>query len=176
MKSAVLKSTNAAVELFAKPFALNLLIAISAQICVPTPWVPVTCQSLAILCIGLIFRPQTAALAVLYYISEIAIGLPFAAGLKAGLPVLFGPTAGFLLGFLIAVTVGSNLVKNTKSFFTVLISATVMIACIYIPGVLWLSTFVGFKGAIASGFLPFLPEIPAFITLATIPAYHLKNR
>lgn len=175
MKATTVTPYQLTANMFLKPLTLSLLIAASAQISIPTPWVPITCQSLVILMIGLLNRPQIATLSILYYLGEIAIGLPFAAGMKGGALVLVGPTAGYLFGFYLASTLGAVIQQKHKKLTSFFVTSTLMTIAIYTPGVLWLSTFVGVEKATQVGLIPFLSEIPAFITIASILSYQLKS-
>ena len=81
------------------------IIAISAQITINLPFspVPITGQTLAVLLAGLILGKNLGAASVAAYLAQGAAGLPFFAGGKSGLATLFGPTGGYLFGFLAAV-------------------------------------------------------------------------
>lgn len=78
---------------------LAALIAVGALIQLPIGPVPVTLQTFFIVLAGYILGPVSGAAAMLLYILAGAIGLPIFAGGKAGFAVLFGPTGGYLLGF-----------------------------------------------------------------------------
>jgi biotin transport system substrate-specific component len=88
---------------------------------------------------------------MLAYLVEGAAGLPvFAAGI--GPAVLVGPTAGYLLGMIVATAL-VGVARGTWIRGLAVLAAT---AWIYVLGAAWLSTFVGFDKAIAVGVVPFL--------------------
>ncbi|WP_084965565.1 biotin transporter BioY [Thermoactinospora rubra] len=62
--------------------------------------VPITLQTFGVMLAGLILGPWRAALAILVLYVLVAAGLPLLAGGRGGLGVFFGPSAGFLLGWL----------------------------------------------------------------------------
>ncbi len=64
--------------------------------------VPITGQTMAVLLVGALLGSRRGALAVLAYIAEGLAGLPVFAGGAAGLARLFGPTGGYLVGFVAA--------------------------------------------------------------------------
>jgi len=78
------------------------MLAVSAWLSLPVPAspVPVTLQSLAVLCVGVWLGPWRGSAAVAAYLLVGALGAPVFAGGAAGLKVLAGATGGFLLGFL----------------------------------------------------------------------------
>ena len=82
----------------------SVLVALSAQVAVALPFspVPVTGQTLAVLVVGMLLGPRRGALSLILYATEGAAGLPVFAGGSYGLSRLAGPTAGYLLGFIVA--------------------------------------------------------------------------
>ncbi len=166
---------NYFIEFFLLPVSLSLAIAITAQINVPLYPVPVTLQSLAILCIGLLCSPKTAVLAVGYYLTEIALGLPFASGFSGGVLVLLSPRAGYFVGFLVAAYASSRIVATSRSLLGVTVAAISGIIALYASGIAWLTMLFGFEKALAVGLYPFLSEIPAFIAIAVISSYNLHK-
>ena len=96
--------TIAAVITFAAVTALTARVTIF----LPFTPVPITLQTLAVVLSGLVLGARGGALAQLVYLGLLAAGLPVdAKGL--GPAALFGPTAGYLLGFVPAafVTAGA---------------------------------------------------------------------
>lgn len=96
----------------------SALIALTAQIAIPLPFtpVPITGQTLGVLLTAAVLGPRLGALTMLLYLAEGLLGLPvFALGRNAwstssvpGLPVIIGPTAGYLLSYpLAALVVGA---------------------------------------------------------------------
>jgi biotin transport system substrate-specific component len=135
----------------------TVIIAIAAQIKVPMWPVPITMQTLAVLLIGLTYGGRLATATLVLYLFEGAVGLPvFASG--GGLAQFMGPTGGYLVGFLFAASLlGFASDKGfTKNITGLLGSLTLATALIYLPGVLWLSTFTGVEKALMLGMIPFL--------------------
>lgn len=157
------------------PLCLSLVLAVSAQINVALYPVPITLQSLAILFIGLLCSPQTATLAVGYYLVEIAAGLPFASGFSGGLFVLLSPRAGYFVGFLAAAYIAATIAARSRSLLGLTVAAIAGIVAVYVPGVAWLSIMFGIEKALTVGLYPFLTEIPAFIAIAVIASYNIHQ-
>src|SRR4051812_8630064 len=83
-------------------FAGTALLALSAKIKLPLPYVPMTLQTLVVLLIGAAYGWRLGVTTVIAYLAEGAIGLPVFAGPVGGLAPLVGPTAGYLYGFVLA--------------------------------------------------------------------------
>jgi biotin transport system substrate-specific component len=84
--------------------AFVVLTAISAKISIPLEPVPFTMQVLVVLLSGMALGGSRGLIAQLSYVGLIAAGLPIdARGL--GSAALFGPTGGFLIGFVVAAFV-----------------------------------------------------------------------
>ena len=77
------------------------LVAASSIFVIPVGPVPITLQTMMIALTGLCLGSQRGMLAIALYILAGCIGLPVFAGGKAGLGVLFGPTGGYLVGFVL---------------------------------------------------------------------------
>lgn len=78
------------------------LLAISAKVQVPLPYVPMTMQTLVVLMIGAAYGWKLGTATVLAYLGEGMLGLPVFAGAGAGPAYMAGPTAGYLAGFVAA--------------------------------------------------------------------------
>ncbi len=135
-----------------------LMLALSAKVKIYLPFtpVPITAQTLALFLIALFLRGFLAPLAVSFYLLFGMLGLPYFAGSTAGISYLFGPTGGYLIGFLIAAWMVSRWASPSsfwKTFFVLILANFI----IYALGVLWLSHWVGgLKKAICLGMLPFI--------------------
>lgn len=64
-----------------------------------TAGVPITAQTLGVMLAGLILGPRNGPLAVLLFLFVVALGAPVLSGGRGGLGVFFGPTIGFLIGW-----------------------------------------------------------------------------
>jgi len=81
------------------------LLALSAKVNLPLPYVPMTLQTLVVLMIGAAYGWRLGAATVVAYLAEGAMGLPVFAGPIGGLAPFVGPTAGYLVGFALAALV-----------------------------------------------------------------------
>lgn len=135
------------------------LVAFFAQIEIPMQPVPITGQTFAVLLIGALLGSKRGAAAMIAYISQGALGLPFFAGGASGIGILTGATAGYLVGFVGAAYVVGWLAEKglERSVRTSILPFLVGTIIIYIFGAAWLSIVLGsLSKAIQFGVLPFL--------------------
>lgn len=143
----------------------SAFIAVCSHIALPlwfTP-VPLTLQPFAVLLIGLLLAPRTAAGACLAYLAEGAAGLPVfapATGAVTGVAHLFGPTGGYLLAYPAAAALIAILIRRgNSSYWAALGSAAVGNLLILSSGALWLAalTHATAQHVLSLSVLPFLP-------------------
>ncbi|MFS0912860.1 biotin transporter BioY [Microbacterium sp. 179-I 3D2 NHS] len=91
------------------------LIVVLGTVTVPLPGgVPITAQTLGVMLAGTVLGPRWAPLAVLVVLVLSAIGLPVLAGGRGGLGVFAGPTAGYLLGWVVGSIVIGLIVHSSR--------------------------------------------------------------
>lgn len=135
------------------------LLTLSAKIQVPFFPVPMTLQTLVVLLLGLAYGSVLGAATVLAYLAEGALGLPVFAGTPGkglGLAYMLGPTGGYLLGFALAAGVAGWIAEYRPGLPGLVSAVAAGTLAIYVPGLLWLATFVGIEQAIAVGLVPFV--------------------
>ena len=144
----------------------------SSKIQVPFWPVPMTMQTFIVMIIGMLYGWKLASLTLIAYLVEGSIGLPvFAKG--GGLLYLAGPTAGYLYGMVIAAGVIGFLGERgyTKSYIKSLLPLILGTIIIFIFGVGYLGTIIGFDKALALGLYPFILSefFKIALALALIP-------
>src|ERR1043165_410677 len=77
----------------------SLLVAACAQFAIHIGPIPITGQTFAVLLTGALLGSRLGAMAVIAYLVEGSLGLPFFQGGTSGLLKFFGPTAGYLVAF-----------------------------------------------------------------------------
>lgn len=135
------------------------LVALLAQVEIPLMPVPITGQTFAVLLVGALLGSKCGAAALVAYIAQGAMGLPFFAGGGSGLATLTGTTAGYLVGFIGAAYAVGWLAERglERSARTSILPFLVGTVIIYACGVAWLSIVLGsFSQALQFGLLPFL--------------------
>ena len=151
-------------------FFMACITGIFAQIVIPLPWtpIPVTGQTFAVLMAGVVLGRYWGGMSMIMYIAIGIAGVPWFTGMTGGYSIIFGATAGYLLGFILAALFLGHFTDKyikARSFKPMLgLMLLANFAIIYIPGLIGLGAFLYFaKGAIPSiwtllvmGLLPFV--------------------
>ena len=147
----------------------SALIALSAHLKVYLPFspVPVTGQTFAVLFLGALLGSKRGSLAVAAYIIEGIVGIPVFAG-GASAAYLFGPTGGYLAGFLAGAYLTGWFSEHgfDRSWFGSVLSIALGEVLVFGFGVAWLSHFMG-ANAFAAGLVPFIPGEIVKIAIAS---------
>ena len=152
------------------------VVALMAQIYIPTEPVPFTGQSLGVLLVGGALGFRRGAAAMLLYLAIGLVGLPVYAQGDSGRDVLFGPSGGYIIGFVVAAAVVGRFAELgwDRRLGAALVTMLVGSACIYLFGVPWLkfSTGQSWAWAIDHGLMPFLlwDSAKVLIAAAILPA------
>ena len=140
-------------------FLGSVLLAISAKIKIPFYPVPMTMQTFVVLFLGISFGYKIAIATVSLYLIEGILGLPvFSNSPERGIGLAYftGPTMGYLIGFLTASFLAS-FIKVSDNYFIVIAKLILSVSSIYILGILWLGTLIGWdKPIFELGVAPFL--------------------
>jgi biotin transporter BioY len=115
--------------------------------------VPVTGQTFAVLMLAALLGAKRGAAAVLLYLAYGVADLPFYSG-----GLIAGPTGGYLIGFVGAALAVGFLCEQglDRRHHTAMAAMLVGNIVLYIPGLIWLSFFVGDK-AFVMGLFPYIP-------------------
>ncbi len=154
--------------------------AAGAFVIIPFPLVPITLQTFFTSLAGALLGAPLGALSQLIYLLLGILGLPVFAGGKAGLGVLFGPTGGYLTGFVAAAFVVGKLTRLRENPGLAWIAASMAVgqAVIYLLGIGQLTLVAGLSlvKALSVGFLPFLVGDALKIALAAVLVLRLRDR
>ncbi|MDA8671265.1 biotin transporter BioY [Candidatus Pelagibacter sp.] len=158
----------------------SLALTISAKIKIPFYPVPMTMQTFVVLFLGVSLGYKIGLASVGLYLLEGIVGLPvFSNSPEKGVGLIYftGPTMGYLIGFLTASYLASK-INIQDNFLLVLAKLTIATSTIYLLGLLWLGTLIGWdKPIFALGAKPFLlAEIFKIILLALLTKKILKIR
>lgn len=94
----------------------SALMAAGAYIAVPVGPVPIVLQNMVVLMAGLLLGVRWGMAALLLYLFMGACGLPVFAGGTGGIGRLFGPTGGYLLGYIPAIWMTALLSQTNRMF------------------------------------------------------------
>jgi biotin transport system substrate-specific component len=141
------------------------LTGLLAQARIYLPWtpVPITGQTIAVMLAGMLLGKCWGGISMaIYGIMGIA-GIPWLSGATSG----WGPTSGYLLGFILAALLIGHFSENYADnpgiirLFVVMLMASFLV---YIPGMLWLNLYLtlvkqqsaALLTSIQIGILPFI--------------------
>ena len=150
---------NKIVKIVLIAIAGTLLLTISAKIKIPFYPVHMTMQTFVVLFLGIVWGPKISLLTISLYLFEGMFGLPVFAGTpEKGIGFIYftGPTMGYLIGFLIAAYFSGSF-KYNKGLINTFLKLLFSVSFIYILGLLWLGTLIGWdKPIFKLGAQPFL--------------------
>jgi biotin transport system substrate-specific component len=138
--------------------------------------VPIVLQNLFIMLAALLLGPLWGLAATLVYLALGALGLPVFAGGAGGFARFFGPTGGYLLGYIPGVLVMGLLSRLGarrwwKDGFALIAGS----AIVYAIGLPWLKDAIhgDWAKTLAVGLLPFIPGDLVKMVLAVLLAGRL---
>ena len=152
-------SIQKVLKIFILIFIGTIALTIAAKIKIPFYPVPMTMQTFVVLFLGLAFGYKIGLATVSIYLLEGIIGMPvFSNSPEKGVGLVYftGPTMGYLIGFLFAVFFAGSLDFKNNIFVT-FIKLIFSVSTIYLLGVFWLGTLIGWdKPILELGVTPFL--------------------
>ena len=163
---------------FVQAFCASWFIVLATQLRVPFYPVPMTLQSLAIMLIALLATRRVAIGAVLLYLAYGAVGLPVFASGTGGLASFVGPTAGYLVGFVLMSAVIASLAERypESGFWMRLGFLLLGNVFLFAPGIGFLAHLIGWEKAFQAGFLPFVWALPTKAALAACLSVYLQSQ
>ena len=157
-------------------FLGSVLLAISSKIKIPFYPVPMTMQTFVVLFLGMSFGYKIGLATVSIYLIEGIIGLPvFSNSPEKGVGLIYftGPTMGYLIGFLFA-TFLAGYFSFKGNIFTNFIKLLISVSPIYILGIFWLGSLIGWdKPILQLGVVPFLLAEIFKISILTLLAKNI---
>jgi len=138
-----------------------LLTALGALVRIPLPFtpVPITLQPFFVLLAGALLGKSRGVASQGFYIVLGIFGVPLFALWGSGISYLFGPTTGYLVGFIVAAYIVGNVAQRRPDNVVAVGGAMVVGSlAILLCGTLWLKALLGVTilQAFAMGTLPFL--------------------
>lgn len=164
---------------------LTLIGVIAAVTCIlgplslPIGIIPISLTNLVIYFAVYALGKKRGTLSYIVYLFIGLIGLPVFSGFSGGFPKLFGPTGGYLIGFIfMAFISGIFIDKFSNTFYMCFLGMVIGTIITYIFGTAWLAyeTKMTFNAALAVGVFPFIPGDIIKIVIATLIGPQIKNR
>lgn len=155
----------------------SLVLAIAANISIPTEPVPFTLQSLAVLLIGAVLGRKLATLALIQYLLIGALGLPVFASGHGGIAALMSPSAGYLYGYVVSAYVAGFAAERgyDRKLITGVIAFAIAHQILFIFGVVYLAIYfhISLIEAFNIGYLPFIGIDAIKFIIATMVMFTL---
>lgn len=167
---------------------VTALLCVLAPITVPLPIspVPISLANFVIYLFAVVIGTKKIVVSTLLYLFIGAVGVPVFSKYSAGIGYVFGPTGGYLLGFLLcAFFTGifadfSKDINTLKSKIFIFLGMVIGTVLCYAVGTFWLIysslKIDSFYSALAVGVLPFIPGDIVKMILCIIIAPRLKSR
>tara|TARA_B100000787_G_scaffold107089_1_gene79474 strand:+ start:370 stop:921 length:552 start_codon:yes stop_codon:yes gene_type:complete len=137
----------------------SIALTISSKLKIPFYPVPMTMQTFVVLFLGVAFGYKIGIATISLYLIEGIAGFPvFSNSPEKGIGLVYftGPTMGYLVGFLVACFL-STFINLKDRFLIIFLKLTISVSTIYLLGILWLGTLIGWdKPIIQLGVTPFL--------------------
>ena len=149
------RSTTVDLALVAALAAVIAVCSILPAINVST-FAPITLQTFGVLLAGALLGARRGLLAVLLWVGVGAAGLPVFANGKTGLPVLVGPTGGYIVGFVIGAAllglVAQRLARQGQSTnpLAIILGGIAALLVIHAAGIVGLNLRAGLDWAAAA--------------------------
>ena len=150
---------------------MSAVTCILAPFSVPIGPVPISLTNLAIYFALYILGMKDGTISYLVYLLIGLVGVPVFSGFTSGPEKLFGPTGGYLIGFIpMALLAGFIIDKFTSKRILCLAGMVAGTIICYGLGTAWLAYQAGLslKAALFAGVIPFIPGDLAKIALALL--------
>lgn len=172
-------------------YQLTLTAVMAAVICVlgpismaiPISPVPISLASMAVYLAVTVLGMKLGTLSCLIYLLLGLVGLPVFSGGSAGAPKLFGPTGGYLVGYLfLALIAGAFVGRYTenkwKSIAFAALGMVLGTMVLYALGTAWLAYSAGmdFQAALWAGVIPFIPGDLVKMVIAVLLGSAVRGR
>ena len=165
---------------------LTGIALMTAILCITGPFaipiglspVPVTLSTLTIYLCLFAIGLKKGCVSILLYLLLGFMGLPVFAGFSGGIGKLFGPTGGYLMGYLLlAFIAGLFINKRTNKWYLYLLGMFLGTAACYLFGSVWMAyqMQLSYLTALSIGTLPYLPADLIKMLLALLLGYPLRR-
>ena len=123
--------------------AIVAVLGVFPPLTLPVVAVPITAQSLGVMLAGGILGARRGALALVLFLTLVAIGLPLLPGGRGGFAVFAGPSGGFLVGWIFAAYAIGYMIERVweklnyaYAFFACVAGGIVLL---YVIGIAWVA-------------------------------------
>ena len=148
------------------------------SIVIPFTPVPISLTNLVVYLSVWLLGWRLGTVSYLVYLLIGLVGLPVFSGFTGGAGKLFGPTGGYLIGFIFMAIVAGLFIQWQSHWYFRLCGMILGTLIAYLFGTVWLAYAAGmnFQGALAAGVLPFIPGDLAKMLLVLLGAPLIETR
>lgn len=149
------------------------ILCVVAPFSIPIPFsvVPISFTNLAIYFAVFILGWKKGTLSYLIYFLLGFVGLPVFSGFSGGPAKVFGPTGGYLIGFIILAMISGYFIEKFKGkVYMYIVGMSMGLIVTYILGTAWLAyqLEVTFVKGLMMGVVPYIPGDVLKIVVATM--------
>lgn len=158
---------------------MTAITCILAPLSVPIGPVPISLTNLAIYFSLYVLGTKEGTISYLVYLLIGLIGVPVFSGFTSGPEKLFGPTGGYLIGFIpMAILAGIFIDKFISNHILCLTGMILGTIICYALGTAWLSyqANMDFRAALFAGVIPFIPGDLIKIMLAMLAGPQIRKQ
>ena len=140
---------------------MTAILCIVGPVVLPIGPVPMSFANLVIYLTIILLDKKRATSCVAVYLLLGLVGIPVFAGFTGGVGKLFGPTGGYLVGYLVLTWVSGEMIKRRKNkgnMLYLVVALTIGTMLMYVLGTLWLmyQSNLDFQVALGISVFPFL--------------------
>ncbi len=154
------RENNSSVFMLAASGVMTAVICILAPCSIPIGAVPISLTNLVIYISLYVLGTKRTVISYLTYLLIGLVGMPVFSGFSGGAGKLFGPTGGYLIGFIpMAIIAGKVIDRFTNRWYLCLAGMITGTMVCYGIGTAWLvyQTGMNFVEAMFAGIIPFIP-------------------
>lgn len=157
------------------------IICLLSPFIIPIPFspIPITMGTLAVSLVAVILGAKKGMIATAVYLLLGLAGVPVFSGFRGGFGILFGPTGGYLVGYLFLAFFSGLLVQRHSErfvFYPVAISLGMIFCYLFGTVVFVFVSKASFYAAFTACVLPFLPLDIVKIVVASVFGFSIKKR
>lgn len=157
------------------------ILCIMGPIVIPIGMVPMSFANMAIYLTIIILDKKKVIVSTVIYLLIGLVGIPVFAGFSGGAGKLFGPTGGYLIGYLALSFIGGSLLEKgiyRRKVWNQILALSAGTICLYLVGTMWLmyQSKMNLITALSVGVFPFFIFDVIKILLAISVGNSIKRR
>lgn len=167
----IMKEKKLSIQQIAVIGVMTAVICILAPFSIPIGVVPISFTNLAVYIALYVLGVKKGTISYVIYLLIGLVGVPVFSSFTSGPGKLFGPTGGYLIGFIpMAVIAGIFIDKFIDKMYLCFLGMVLGTAVCYLFGTAWLAyeASMTFSQALAAGVIPFIPGDLVKIVIAML--------